>query len=178
MNRQQHPDDAKAQAKALYAADGPKLASDVTGIPKRTINSWAKAEGWQRQQAGAPPDRASEQAAGQRLHLVAPAADTSKASGKSGQVPASWGLASRVLLRRWADVAYLALDQVEKELGAGHSVKARDCATVAGIATQRGLELAKAVGSGPGGTMPTVAEATSRLRELAADLTSRSRAGG
>ena len=43
-----HDHSLKAQARSLYAADGPKLASDVTRIPKRTINAWAKAEGWQR----------------------------------------------------------------------------------------------------------------------------------
>ena len=48
MNRQPHDPSLKAQARSLYAADGPKLASDVTRIPKRTVNAWAKAEGWQR----------------------------------------------------------------------------------------------------------------------------------
>ena len=46
MNRQAHDPGLKAQAKALYESDGPKLASDVTRIPKRTVNAWAKAEGW------------------------------------------------------------------------------------------------------------------------------------
>jgi hypothetical protein len=64
MNRQQHPDDAKAQAKALYETDGPKLASDVTRIPKRTINAWAKAEGWRR---ATSPHQATGQRPGLRV---------------------------------------------------------------------------------------------------------------
>jgi hypothetical protein len=93
-------------------------------------------------------------------------------------VPAGYGLARRVLLRRLGDTAGLALDLVAQELAAGHTSKARDCAIICGIALDKAEMLAKVGGQDVGGAMPTVAEATSRLRELAADLTSRSRAGG
>ena len=51
MSGQPWPQDLKAQAKALYLADGSKLAAEVTSIPRRTIQRWAVAEGW-----GASPD--------------------------------------------------------------------------------------------------------------------------
>lgn len=161
MNRQPHPDDARAQAKALYEADGPKLASDVTRIPKRTINAWAKAEGWQRA-TGQPPD----------LH-VAGEAETRQPTGKSRVVAIGYGYQRRALLRRLAGLAGLALDQVETELAAGHTVKARDGMVVCGIALDKAEQLAKAAGPDLAGDRPDTAEAVARLQEMAADLAGR-----
>jgi hypothetical protein len=167
MNRQQHPDDAKAQAKALYAADGPKLASDVTRIPKRTINAWAKAEGWQR--ATGP-----HQATGQRPDLrVAGVAETRQPTGKSRVVAIGYGYQRRALLRRLGELAGLALDQVETELRAGHTVKARDGMVVCGIALDKAEQLAKAAGPDLAGDRPDAAEALARLQEMTADLATR-----
>jgi hypothetical protein len=161
MNRQPHPDDAKAQAKALFVADGATLAASVTGISARTIRRWAVAEQWPRKGDGHRP------------HLrVAPSVETRQPVGKSS-VPAGYSLARRVLLRRLGDTAGLALDQVEKELGQGHTSKARDCAIICGIALDKAEQLAKAAGTGVGGDMPTVDEARTRLHELATDLTAR-----
>lgn len=162
MNRQPHDANLKAQARSLYTADGPTLAASVTGIPARTIRRWAVAEQWPRSGDGHRP----------HLH-VAPVAETRQPAGKSGQVPAGYGLARRVLLRRLGDTAGLALDQVERELAQGHTGKARDCAIICGIALDKAELLVKAVGSDVGVGMPTVAEARARLRELAADLTAR-----
>jgi hypothetical protein len=159
MNRQPHPDGAKAQARQVYEAHGSRKASEVTGLPRRTVNAWAKAEGWQRR--------------GQRPDLrVAPVAETRQPAGKRS-VPAGYSLARRVLLRRLGDTAGLALDQVEAELRQGHTSKARDCAIICGIALDKAELLAKAAGAGVGGDMPTVEEARTRLRELAIDLTAR-----
>jgi hypothetical protein len=88
-------------------------------------------------------------------------------------VPAGYSLARRVLLRRLGHTATLALDQVEMELGQGHTSKARDAAVVCGIVLDKAEQLAKAAGAGVGGDMPTVDEARTRLHELATDLTAR-----
>jgi hypothetical protein len=170
-NREPWDEDLKQQTKALYLADGAALASSVTGVPVRTVRQWAKVGNWRQQTP------ATGQPADQRLHLVTPVPGVAAAPSKS-QVPAGYGLARRVLLRRLGDTASLALDLVAQELAAGHTSKARDCAIICGIALDKAELLAKAGGQDVGGAMPTVAEATSRLRELAADLTSRSRAGG
>lgn len=170
MNRQPHPDGLKAKARTIYEAKGSRAAAEQTGISRRTVNAWAKAEGWQ-------PHVATRQAPDQRLHLVAPVADTARPAGKSS-VPAGYGLARRVLLRRLGDTAGLALDQVEAELGQGHTSKARDCAIICGIALDKAEMLAKATAGEPGGTMPTVEESRTRLRELAHDLTSRAQGNG
>jgi hypothetical protein len=160
MNRQQHSDGAKAQARTIFEAHGSRKAAEVTGISRRTINAWARAGGWQRR--------------GQRPDLrVAPVPDARQVSSKGREVPAGYGLARRVLLRRLGDTAGLALDQVRRELGQGRTGKARDCAIVCGILLDKAEVLAKAVGSDVGGTTPTVGEARARLRELAADLAAR-----
>jgi hypothetical protein len=163
VNRQRHPDGAKAQARTIFEAHGSRRAAEVTGLPRRTINAWAAAEDWQRP--------------GQPRHLrVAPSAEARPAAGKTG-VPAGYSLARRVLLRRLGDTASLALDQVEAHLRAGHTVKARDAMVVAGIAVQRAEELAKAAGPAAGG-QPDPAELVGRLRELATDLRTRKANGG
>jgi hypothetical protein len=162
MSHRPWSDDLRQQARALYASDGAKLASEVTGVPLRTVQRWAMAERW-----AAPSDDATSQAP--HLH-VAPAPDVWRPDGRGRHVPAGYGLARRLLLRRLGDTAGLALDHVERELGQGHTSKARDCA----IALDRAEVLAKAVGDGVGGAVPSVAEARARLAELAADLTARS----
>ena len=67
MNRQPWDDDLKAQARALYLADGAKLASEVTGIPIRTVQRWAVAHDW-----GTSPDDATGQSSDQQLASLAP----------------------------------------------------------------------------------------------------------
>jgi hypothetical protein len=167
MNRQPHDAGLKAQAKALYESDGPKLASDVTSIPKRTINAWAKAEGWQR-------TTGPHQATGQRPDLrVAGVAETRQPTGKSRVVAIGYGYQRRALLRRLAGLAALALDQVETELRSGHTVKARDGMVVCGIALDKAEQLAKAAGPDLAGDRPDAAEAVARLQEMAAELATR-----
>jgi hypothetical protein len=43
-----HDDGARRQARQVYEARGAKAASQITGIPVRTIQQWAQAEGWPR----------------------------------------------------------------------------------------------------------------------------------
>jgi hypothetical protein len=38
MNRQQHPDGARAQARQVYLQHGSRRAAEVTGISRRIIN--------------------------------------------------------------------------------------------------------------------------------------------
>jgi hypothetical protein len=86
-----------------------------------------------------------------------------------------YGYQRRALLRRLGELATLALDQVETELRAGHTIKARDSMVVCGIALDKAEQLAKAVGPDQAG-QPDAAEAVARIREMAADLHAR-RAG-
>jgi hypothetical protein len=162
VNRQPHDADLKAQARSLYAADGPTLAASVTGIPARTIRRWAVAEQWPRSGDGHRP----------HLH-VAPVAETRQPTGKTRVVAIGYGLQRRVLLRRLGELATLALDQVETELRAGHTVKARDGMVVCGIALDKAEQLAKAAGPDLAGDRPDAAEAVARIRAMAADLATR-----
>jgi hypothetical protein len=59
MNRQRWDDDTRQQAGALFIADSAKLASEVTGVPVRTVRQWAKVGNWRQQTpaTGQPPDQ-------------------------------------------------------------------------------------------------------------------------
>jgi hypothetical protein len=163
MNRQQHPDGAKAQARQVYEHHGAARASSVTGVSARTIRRWAAEERWPRQMATPQP---------RGLH-VAPVAGTRQPVGKTRVVAIGYGYQRRALLRRLGELATIALDQVETELRAGHTVKARDGMVVCGIALDKAEQLAKAAGPDLAGDRPDAAEAVARLREMAADLATR-----
>jgi hypothetical protein len=163
MNGQQHDPGLKAQARTLYSTDGAKLASDVTHIPIRTVRHWARTEGWQAPTATRQPHH---------LH-VAPSVETRQPAGKTRVVAIGYGYQRRALLRRLGELATLALDQVETELRAGHTVKARDGMVVCGIALDKAEQLAKAAGPDLAGDRSDAAEALGRLQEMAADLATR-----
>lgn len=106
------------------------------------------------------------------LH-VAVVPETRQPAGKTRVVAIGYGYQRRVLLRRLEELATLALDQVEVELRAGHTVKARDGMVVLGIALDKAEQLAKAAGPDLAGDRPDAAEAVVRLQEMAADLATR-----
>jgi hypothetical protein len=163
VNRQQHPDGAKAQARQVYEAHGSRLAAEVTGISRRTINAWAKADGWQ------PP--------GQPRHLhVAPAAQTRQPAPKGRVASLGYGYQRRALLRQLGDEARACLTALAKDREAGKSGAARNWAWCVGILLERAELLAKAASPDQSSGQPDPAEAVARLREMAADLTAR-RAG-
>jgi hypothetical protein len=93
-------------------------------------------------------------------------------------VAIGYGYQRRALLRRLGELAGLALDQVETELRAGHTVKAKDSAVVAGIALDKAEQLAKAAGPDLAGDRPDAAEALARIQEMAADLARRTGTDG
>ena len=166
--REPWPDDLKAQARALYGSGGQLLASEVTGIPKRTVNAWARAEGWPRP-GGQPTD--------QRPDLrLAPVPDAMQPGAKGQVVALGYGYQRRALLRRLAELATKALDRAETELDAGHTIKARDATVVVGIALDKAELLARANGPDAIGH-PEVGEVVGRMRELAHDLRARRVAG-
>jgi hypothetical protein len=137
MNRQQHPDDAKAQARQLYQAHGSRRAAEVTGLPRRTINAWAKAEGWQRRLAtGQRPDQ----------HVAAVAARQPVPA--KGAPVGSWQ--PRLALDRLAGELWAQLDTLAELRAAGKAREARDTAVVVGILVQRAAELAKLTGADRG----------------------------
>ena len=169
MNRQPHPDGAKAQARTIFEAHGSRKASEVTGISRRTINVWARAEGWQRRQA-------TRQHPDQRLHLVAavPGVD-----GGGGKRPAAFGYGyqRRTLLGQLADEAGACLDALGKDREAGKSGAARNWAWCVGILLERAELLAKAAGPDQASGHPEPEAAVARIRELLAGSQDRRAAG-
>jgi len=59
VNRQPWDDDIRAQARALFIADGARLAAEVTGVPVRTVREWARVGNWRQQlpATGQDPDQ-------------------------------------------------------------------------------------------------------------------------
>jgi hypothetical protein len=160
VNRQPHDPSLKAQARQVYEAHGSRKAAEATGISRRTINAWARADGWQ------PP--------GNRPHLrVAPVPQTRQPTPK-GQV-ASLGYAPmrRVLLRQLADEARACLGALARDREAGKSGAARNWAWCVGILLERAELVAKAAGSDLAGDRPDDAEVVARLQEMATDLAGR-----
>jgi hypothetical protein len=167
--REPWPADLKYQARSLYERDGVQLASDVTGIPKRTLQHWSQTEQWPRPGEA----RNDRKHAGLRL---APDPSAPQAPAKGEVVQLGYGFARRGLLRQLGDLAGQALTTAGKELEAGHTIKARDATVVAGIALDKAELLAAKAGPDAGGH-PEVAEVIVRLRELHADLQARKAAG-
>jgi hypothetical protein len=165
VNRQPHDADLKAQARTLYAADGPTLAASVTGIPARTIRRWAVAEQWPRSGDGHRP----------HLH-VARVAETRQATPKGQVATLGYGLQRRALLRQLGDEARDCLVALARDREAGKSGAARNWAWCVGILLERAELLAKAGGSDQTQGHPDAAESLSRIREMVADLNDR-RAG-
>ena len=64
-----HPPEAKAEALALYVEVGPTEAARRTGIPKGTINRWAKAAGATTEAHSAQTQAATEAAAARAAQL-------------------------------------------------------------------------------------------------------------
>jgi hypothetical protein len=160
VNRQQHPDGAKAQARQVYEAHGSRLAAEVTGISRRTINAWAKADGWQ------PP--------GQPRHLhVAPAAQTRQPAPKGRVASLGYGYQRRALLRQLGDEARACLTALAKDREAGKSGAARNWAWCVGILIERAELVAKAAGPDLAGDRPDDGEVMARLQEMATDLAGR-----
>jgi hypothetical protein len=169
MNRRPHDPDAKAQARSLYAADGAQLASDVTGIPTRTIRRWAMAEQWPQPGDGHHPD----------LHAAGAApvsgAPEPLAKGESGQPATARGWQPRLLLERLTVELWAELDALAGLRAQGKTHAARDTAVVVGILTDKAGELAKQAGAS-GGQLDQAAT-LSRLRELAQAWRERKAAG-
>lgn len=156
MNRQQHPDGAKAQARTIYQAHGSRRAAEVSGISRRTINAWAKAEGWQRHLAAQQPPH---------LH-VAPVADTAGPAGKR-TVAAGWPMRRQQQLDRYAQLVDAALDKAEQAMEANKPYHAKAYAITAGVFTDKVEVLAKQVREqGTAGEPVDVAASVARLQQL------------
>jgi hypothetical protein len=169
VNRQPHPDGAKAQARTIFEAHGSRKAAEVTGISRRTVNAWVKAEGWQRRLA-------TGQAPNQRLHVVAPVADAEQAPNKR-PVATGYTYQRRLLLRQLGDEAGACLTALAKDREAGKSGAARNWAWCVGILLERAELLAKAAGPDQGGHLDPAAS-IARMREMAADLRARAQGDG
>jgi hypothetical protein len=165
-NRQPWDDELKAQAKALYAADGATLASAATGIPSRTIRRWAMAEQWPQPGDGHRPD----------LHVAGaapvPSAPEVPANGAVGH---GRGWQPRLLLERLCAELWAELDTLAALRERGKAREARDTAVVVGILVDKAAGLAKQTGAS-GGQLDQAAT-LARLRELAQAWRERKAAG-
>jgi hypothetical protein len=159
MNRQPHPDDARAQARQVYEQHGSARAAELAGVPRRTVNQWAKAGNWQRP--------------GKRPHLrVAPNANARRGQAKAGATPlaAHAGWQPHRLLQRLTVELWAQLDALAAAREAGKARDARDLAVVVGVLTDKALVLAKQTGSQGG---QDAATSVARIRELVDGITTR-----
>jgi hypothetical protein len=156
VNRQPHSDGAKAQARTIFEAHGSRKASEVTGISRRSINAWAKAEGWQRRLA-------TGQGRDQRFHPVSPSGQARDGPAKK----AGPGWQPRRVLDRLAWELWVELDTLAAAREAGKSREVRDAAVAVGILVDKCSDLAKQTGADRDGGHPSPEEARDRLRELA-----------
>jgi hypothetical protein len=135
---QQWSDDLRQQARVLYERDGLQLASSVTSIPSRTIRAWAQQEQWRK------PGKGSEL-------RVATVAHAPQRPAKGEVVALGYGHTRRSLLRQMGELAAQAAVKASEELASGHTIKARDCGVLMGIAVDKAEQLAKAAGDQGGG---------------------------
>lgn len=156
MNRQPHPDGAKAQARTIFEAHGSRKAAQVIGISRRTVNAWAKAEGWQRPQA-------TRQGRDQRFHPVSPSAQAR--GGPAKRVGPGWQ--PRRVLDRLAWELWAELDTLAAAREAGKPREVREAAVVVGILVDKCSDLAKQTGADRYGGHPSPEEVRDRLHELA-----------
>jgi hypothetical protein len=83
MSHQRWSDDIRQQARALYVADGPRLAAEVTQVPERTIRAWAASGNWRQE------DPATDQAPDQQDSPVAPDVSLPEPEAKGEGLPVS-----------------------------------------------------------------------------------------
>jgi hypothetical protein len=135
MAHQQHPDGLKRQAQQLYQSRGSRVAADMTGIPRRTINAWAKREGWQRHLA-----------TGQRPDLrVAPVAPLPPGAAAAPKRPVAGNPAS--LQHDLLTEVAACLAQLGKDRAAGRSGAVRNWAWAIGVLIDKATDkLAKGGG--------------------------------
>ena len=154
MNRQPHDAGLKAQAKQVYLQHGSRRAAEVTGISRRTVNSWALQDGWQRPQA-------TKQPRNQRFRVVPPV-------GQAGRDPAKRvgpGWQPQRVLDRLAWELWAELDTLAGYREARKAREARDSAVQIGILVDKSMALAKQAGLEHGG-QPDPETATVRLHEM------------
>jgi hypothetical protein len=179
VNRQPWDDDLKAQAKALYLADGATLASEVTGIPVRTIRRWAMADDW-----GRPPTTATGQDPDQELADLAPGPVQLAGEGKGGHALGGHGPPGLELERDLALARQVYRTEVERFLaGKGRAGGVRDASIALGVmldkAAKHGLPGARPGGEFTWQTNAARAEAaTARILEMAGELAHRARVAG
>jgi hypothetical protein len=174
MNRQPWDDDIRAQAKALYLADGAQLAAEATGVPIRTIRRWAVAEGW-----GRPPPAATSHGADQQLADLAPGGVDAAGPGKG----AGHGTPGMELERDLALARQVYRTEVERFLaGKTRAGGVRDASIALGVlidkAAKHGLPGARGGEWSWEANHARAQAATPRVLEMATFLAQRSRATG
>jgi hypothetical protein len=165
MNYQPHDAARKAQARTIYEAKGSRAAADQTGLPRRTVNAWAKQDGWQRPLAAKQPGN-------QRFRVVA---SVGQAGGdQAKRVGPGWQpqrVLDRLAWELWAE-----LDTLAGYREARKPREARDSAVQVGILVDKAMALAKQAGLEHGGQHDPET-AVGRLHEMLDALQERATGG-
>jgi hypothetical protein len=136
MNRQPWDDGTRQQARALFIADGARLASEVTRVPIRTIRQWAKDGNW-RQQAPAGGQEPDQPVSPVPFLGVGAAAD---AKSGDGHPDPFLGIADsgRELVRDLALARQVYRTEVERFLaGGGKASSVRDASVALAVLTDK-----------------------------------------
>jgi hypothetical protein len=170
MPGQRWSSDLRDQARALYVADGVRLAASVTGIPERTVRQWARSGNWRQDGAG------GGQARDQQVAPVTPIGPLPDGPGKRPGSHRGHGWQPRLLLSRLAGELWEVLGELGAARAAGKAREARELGVLLGILTDKCAQLAKDLGHDGGRSDPEVAVA--RIREMVAVLSERAAADG
>jgi hypothetical protein len=127
-----HDDAARRQARQVYETRGAGAASHITGIPIRTIQRWAQAEGWPR-----------------RLALTQ---DTAKIHEDRRQAAiVGWHTRRRTMADQLGEVGAQLLEAIQRDLAERKRLNLRDAGILLGIMLDKAELLSERTGWAEGG---------------------------
>jgi hypothetical protein len=142
-----HDDAARRQARQVYESRGAQAASEVTGIPIRTIQRWAQAEGWPRRLA------------------VPVAQDATKTEDQCQAAILGWQTRRRHMADQLGHVGAQLLEAIQRELAERRRLNLRDAGILLGIMLDKAELLAAATGTSGRGDL-TPEQSLDRLETL------------
>jgi hypothetical protein len=150
-----HSEDTKRRARQLYEQRGARHAAETIGVSLRTIQLWARSEGWARRLSPHPTDR-------ERNHA---------------QAQLGWAIRKRGLADEAGAAAAEALEMFRERVKARKVYGARDLAVAFASLTERADAMSAGLGGLDGPQVPGELR-MARLRELAGALEQRRDAAG
>jgi hypothetical protein len=150
-----YTDDQRKAARDLYQARGARYASEQLAIPRRTINEWARTEGWAK-----------------RL-----AATTAEHADRMASVRLGWHVRKQGLADEAAEAAAEVLGMLRERVRARKVYGVWDLARSFGVLTERAAEMSAGIGGADTPTL-TPEQSLGRLNTLLDVLEDRQAAGG